>query len=323
MRALVRLVNRRFQSFSDATDAVLGALADAIPGTIVLGQIDDAGRCRVIDVRGQRVSGLERGTPLPLATPTLSSNGDPTPHAVDGEPDRAFLGSLGLPSSLTVPLELSGGRIAGTLFAVVGEENVYQHAHAALLGVGARLLSYEWESVQSRAELRRLRSVLADGQTTDPETALPTRAHFTDLVEREWRLVDRGLVAAVLVHCKVGPASGDPQVATSAQSLALKDTAEVMSATARTTDQVGRTSSDAISAVLVGCNTEGALRFIQRFRSALERVTTTRPDPVRVVCSIQPLEDTPSAAAALELAETTPAFSEATPPSGEQVVQEA
>ena len=325
MRALVRLANRRFQSFSDATDTVLGALADAVPGSIVLGQIDDEGRCRVIDLRGARVSGLERGTPLPLVS-DVSTNGD-GPHAEpppDGQPDPGFLGSLGLPASVASPLELSGGRIAGTLFAVNGEQGSYRSAHAALLSVGARLLSYEWESVQSRAELRRLRAAVADGTNTDPETALPNRDHFLDLLEREWRLVDRGLVAAAIVGCRVGqPSSEDPQLAAAARSLAVKDVAEVMSATSRATDQVGRTSDDTVSVVLVGCNPEGALRFIQRFRSALERVTRTRPDPVSVTCFLQPLEGTGSAAGALELAETDPVFSEASLPGMEQVAQGA
>jgi GGDEF domain-containing protein len=325
VRALARLVNSRFQSFSEATDSVLGALAGAVPGTIVLGQIDDEGRCRVIDLRGTRVSGLDRGTPLPLAgAPPAGSNGGGAPRPPDGQPDQGFLGSLGLPASLAAPLELSGGRIAGTLLAVTGDPGAYRAEHAALLGVGARLLGYEWESVQSRAELRRLRAAVADGSSTDADTALPNREHFLDLVEREWRLVDRGLVAAVLVTCKVGPvAAGDTELAAAAHRLAIKDAAEVMSATARATDQVGRTGGDSITSVLVGCNPEGALRFIQRFRAALERVTRTRPLPLEVTCSLQPLEGTGSAAEALELVETDPAFSEDSLPGIDRVVQEA
>ena len=321
----MRLANRRFQSFSEATDSVLGALTDAIPGTVVLGQIDDEGRCRVIDLRGARVSGLDRGTPLPLLSDAATNgNGSEAAPPPDGQPDPGFLGSLGLPASIATPLELSGGRIAGTLFAVSGEQGSYVPAHAALLSVGARLLSYEWESVQSRAELRRLRAAVADGANTDPETALPNREHFLDLLEREWRLVDRGLVAAAIVGCKVGdPSSEDPQLAAAARSLAVKDVAEVMSATSRATDQVGRISDDTISVVLVGCNPEGALRFIQRVRAALERVTRTRPDSVGVTCFIQPLEETGSAAEALERAETDPVFTEAALPGIEQVAQGA
>ena len=55
-RALVRLANRRFQSFSEAADAVLGALEDVVPGTLMLGQFDPDERiCRVIEVRGEGV----------------------------------------------------------------------------------------------------------------------------------------------------------------------------------------------------------------------------------------------------------------------------
>jgi GGDEF domain-containing protein len=327
VRALVRLVNRRFQSFSEATDSVLAALGDVVPGTILLAQVDDdEGRCRVIDMRGTPLGGLERGSTLPLAPPKPTNGNGSSPQTVaECEPDPSFLQSLGGQSTLTAPLELSGGRIAGCLCSLAGEPNAYRAEHAAVLGVGARILSYEWESVQSRAELRRLRGALADGASTDGETGLPNRVRFLDLLDREWRLVDRGLVEAVIVSCHVGPVSadGDQEVAQAAQSLAIKDTAEVMGSTIRTTDHVGRVGENTIASVLVGCNPEGGARFLQRFRSALQRVTQARPEPVGVKCGIQPLVNTSSAAQALTLAETNPAFWEPPAPGSEQVSQEA
>ena len=305
---------------------MLAALGDVVPGTILLAQIDDdEGRCRVIDLRGTPVGGLERGSNLPLAAPAPGNgNGSSPQGAVECEPEQSFMLSLGMQATLTAPLELSGGKIAGCLCAIAGDQNAYRATHAALLGVGARLLSYEWESVQSRAELRRLRGALADGSSTDGETGLPNRARFVDLLDREWKLVERGLVEAVIVSCQVGPvgADGDREVAQSAQSLAIKDAAEVMGATIRTTDHVGRIGEHTIASVLVGCNPEGAARFLQRFRSALHRVTRTRPEPAGIKCGIQPLVNTSSAAQALDLAETNPAFWESPLAGSEQVSQE-
>src|SRR4051812_24078961 len=254
-RALVRLAGQRFQSFSEAAEAVLGALEDVVPGTLMLGQFDpDELICRVIEVRGDGVNGMRRGSALPLAEP-IAANGNGTgPETSDeGRLDGEYLRSLAVKTWLATPLEMSDGTIVGSLCAFATQTDAYCTDHAALLGIATRLLSYEWESISRRAELRRLRERARDGQTTDPETGLPNRDSFIDNLDREWRLAERGTVQSVLVTCEVeidaaGQAANDAMT-----TLALKDAAEVLNATIRTTDHAGRVGSSRLAAVLIGC----------------------------------------------------------------------
>ncbi|HXV05347.1 MAG TPA: GAF domain-containing protein, partial [Solirubrobacterales bacterium] len=176
-RTLVRLAQRRSRSFSEAADSVLDALAEAIPGVIALARFDpDEGVHRVIETRGEGLSRLSRGTVLPA--PDDSGNG------IDADALRA----LGAQAWLSAPLETSGGRILGVLFAAHPEDEAYDPTHAAQLGVAARLLGHEWESVELRSEVRRLRRRVDAGPGTDPDTGLPAREAFLELLDREWRL---------------------------------------------------------------------------------------------------------------------------------------
>ena len=54
--------------------------------------------------------------------------------------------------------------------------------------MAGRLLTYEWESVKWRADLRRLSERLRDPERTDPLTGLLNRVAFVEVAEREWRL---------------------------------------------------------------------------------------------------------------------------------------
>ena len=304
LRALVRLVNRRFGSFSEATDSVLGALEEVIPGTLVVTQMDaEEGRCRVIEARRGGLSGLERGSTLPLAR--LAAGEGPGPSwKVDGEPDLAFLQSLGLQAQISAPIEVAGGQIAGSLSAFAGEPDAYRPEHVALLGLGARLLSYERESTQTRAELRRLQARVADGANTDTETGLPNRERFFDMLDHTWRLVDRNLVEATVVTCHVPRVQNGDQVTAATHRLAVKDIAEVMAATIRATDHVGRVNEDTVGVILVGCPPKLGDLFVQRFRSGLRRVTRSRRDQINVSCGVHPLAGTASAADVLTAADT-------------------
>jgi GGDEF domain-containing protein len=305
-RALVGLANQRFQSFSEAAESVLGALEEVIPGTVMLGQFDlDEQICRVVEVRGQGVNGMRRGTTIPLAAPLAGEgNGsDARPEgSVDGLDGKHLL-SLGVRTWLATPLEMSDGNIVGNLCAFETSSDAYSSDHAALLGVGARMLSYEWESIQRRAELRRLRDSAGNGSDTDADTGLPDRDSFLELLEREWRLVDRGTVKSVLVACRVGIEPVEHVGAEAMARLVLKDAAEVLNATARNTDHVGRTGDESLAAILIGCQGDGARAFVQRFQAAVGRVTRARPVPVEIACGFQPLAGTTSAAEALELAD--------------------
>jgi GGDEF domain-containing protein len=297
-RTLVRLVQRRPRSFSEAADSVLDALAEAIPGVIALGRLElDEQVHRVIETRGDGLSRLSRGVGLPAA-----GGGD---TGLDAE----FLRSLGAQAWLGAPLETSDGRIVGVLCALDPRDAVYGPPHAAQLGVAARLLGHEWESVELRSEVRRLRRRIDAGPGTDPDTGLPSRETFLELLDREWRLAERGTVQSVLVVCRIGgdaaAGNGDGGTAGSGAGgrLALKVTAEVLGGSARATDRVGRVGETAVAAILVGCRLRDTPAFVARFLEALGRVSEGRRPGIEVACGVQPLNGTSSPEEALGLAE--------------------
>jgi PleD family two-component response regulator len=290
-RTLARFSQRRFRSFSEAADEVLEALAEALPGVVALGQLDPDERVhRVIEARGEGVGGLGGGATLPLAGNDI---------------DADFLRSLGAQDWLSMPLEMSDGRIVGVLCAVDAGAGAYRPEHAAQLGVAARLLSHEWESVELRSELRRLRGRVNAGPSTDADTGLPDREGFFELLTREWRLTERGTVRSVLVVCRVGEGAGESGNGTlsAKDRLALKLAAETLAATARATDCVGRIAEMAVGAILVGCDPQDTPAFVARFLGAFERVTMGGGPEIEVSCGVQPLADASSPTEALDLAE--------------------
>lgn len=295
-RTLVRLAHRRFQNFSEAADSVLGALADAIPGVVALARLEpDEQVHRVIEVRGEGVSGLHRGVALPPGGDGLEGDGL----------DTDFLRSLGAQAWLSTPLEMSDGRIAGMLCAVDARAEAYSPEHAAQLGVASRLLSYEWESVELRSELRRLRGQVNAGPSTDTDTGFPNREGFLELLDHEWHLAERGTVQSVLVVCRVGSGArenGD-EAACAKSRLTLKVTAEILEGSTRVTDRVGRIADTTLGAILVGCQLQDAPAFVARFLGALGRVTEGRQPEIEVSCGVQPLAGTASPEEVLELAE--------------------
>jgi GGDEF domain-containing protein len=286
-RALGRISRRRFHDFSDAVDELLGALAEALPGVVALTRLDpDEGVHRVIEARGEGVGGLSGGAAVPQAG-----------SAVDAE----FLRPLGARDCLALPLEMSDGRIVGLLCAADARAGVYGDEHAAQLSLAARLLAYEWESVELRSELRRLRSRVSADSGGDADTGLPDREGFLEILAREWRLAERGTVQSVLIACRVA-ADGDDG-AGAKQRLALKLAAETLNATTRDTDRAGRIAANAVGAILVGCDPRQTPSFVARFLGALERVAEGGRTEVEVSCGVQPLADTASPEEALELAE--------------------
>lgn len=287
---LTRLARRRFQNFSEAAEVVLSALADVIPGTVLLGRLEpDEQVCRVMDIRGTGVGGLRRGAVLPVATAGL---------------DVEFLGSLGARTSLTLPLETSDGIIVGVLCALDSSVGAYRSEHAALLGIAAVLLGHEWESVQRRAELRRLRARLSHGPSTDAATGLANRDGFLEVLDREWRLVARGTVESVLVACSVEVDVGDGPNHEAMKNVALKVAADVLNASTRVTDHVGRVGPMTVAAILVGCRVDEASAFVERFESALGRVTQRGHPKVEISYSIQSLAAAPPPEELLEVGET-------------------
>jgi GGDEF domain-containing protein len=277
---LTRLAHRRFQSFSDAAEAVVTALADAIPGVVLLGRIEpNEQTCRVIDVCGTGLESFQRGAVLPIITPTLE----------DVDLDSEFLRTRGAQASLVMPLLSSEGIIVGVLCALDASADVYLYEHAALLGVAALLLSHEWESVQRRAELRRLRARLSEGPGTDSETGFADRDGFLELLEREWRLATRGTVESVLVTCSVNVGGEQNAPDEAVRNVAVKIVAEILGASARVTDHVGRVGQSTLAVILVGCRIDEAPAFVERFQSALGRVTDGRHPPLEISHSLQSL----------------------------------
>jgi len=294
LNALAGLAERRFPSFSEAADAVLDLLEAQLPaGSVLVGQVDwDEGEYRLIDVRGDAAASLHPGSTLPL------SSGD------NGlfEPDT--LESLSVRSYLAVPLVTSaGGSI--TVTALATGTNVYTRAHLDLIAVAGRLLTYEWETVKWRADLRRMSERLRDPDKSDAVTGLPHRASFAEAVEREWRLAERGSAESFVVMVRlenlaeVAERHGD-----GLKELLLKDAAEVLESAIRRSDHAGRLGEDTLGVVLVGCKgAEGAEAFFIRFEQALARVTGERPASLELAHSIRALGQCDSPEQALEQAQ--------------------
>jgi diguanylate cyclase (GGDEF)-like protein len=297
--ALSRLAARRFGSFADAAMVVLDLLESASPGgTLVLGQVDwDEGQCSVVDARGDLVS---RGTVIPLA-PGVPSNGTAAGELLDGD----ALAALGAANWVAAPLDAADGRVVGVLIATGAGGEAPSRDVAQLLLVGARILSYEWESISQRAELRRLAEVARDRASTDPITGLPNRETLVASIEREHELSKRGTVESYVVVCHIR--DRDALVARFGEAMAnllLKDVAEVLGGAIRRTDYLARVSQDGLTAVLVGCKgPDGALAFLGRFERSLERATAGRPASLQLSYGIQRLADAESPQEALELAE--------------------
>jgi GGDEF domain-containing protein len=287
--ALIGLAQRRFQNFSEAADSLLGTLTNVVPGVLVLGRLDrDEQIHYVIEVRGDGVGGLHRGAALVPAEAGVS-------------PDS--MRTIGAADWITAPLEMTDGRIAGILCAVATEPNTYLPEHAAELGIAARLLGHEWESVQLRSELRRLRGQVNAGPSTDHDTGLPDRDGFMDLLSAEWKAVEEEAVESVLVVCSVAGTAGPHETPVAGDRLALKLAADVLAGTVRGSDKAGRIGEMALGAILVNCKVDDTPGFVARYLAALERVGNGTRPPLEVTCGVQPLAPTSTPAEALSLAE--------------------
>ena len=297
--ALSRLAARRFGSFADAATQVFDLLEAACPGgNLVLGQIDwDEGTCRVIDARGD---GVLRGTTIPLAR-NVPANGSGGAELLD----TSALEALGPANWVAAPLDAADGSVVGLLLATGPEGRAPTRDLAQLILVGARLLSYEWESISARAELRRLAERARDRASTDQVTGLPNRETLVSSIEREHELSKRGTVESYVVVCQLRDRDAlIERFGEAMANLLLKDVAEVLGGAIRRTDYLARTSTDGLTVVLVGCKgPDGALAFLGRFERSLERVTANRPAAVQLSYGIQRLAEAESPQQALELAE--------------------
>jgi diguanylate cyclase (GGDEF)-like protein len=308
LSALARLAERRFTSFSEAADTVLDLLeAELPPGSILLGRVDwDEGELRLIDVRGAAASVLSAGSTVPLA---------PGAHGGSrGFLDPQTLQQLSVRSYLALPLDSSAGAGALTLCALAAGTDVFSQEHLEVLAVAGRLLTYEWESVKWRADLRRLSERLRDPERTDALTGLLNRVAFVEAAEREWRLAERGTLETYVLALRVSNLGRiSEQHGSAVADLMLKDAADVMEQAVRRTDHAGRIADDAFGAVLVGCKgLEGAAAFIGRYGQSLTRVTQERPTQLEVAYAICSLGDAESPEAALARIEAEAASSAVT-----------
>jgi diguanylate cyclase (GGDEF)-like protein len=295
LSALARLAERRFTSFSEAADTVLDLLeAELPPGSILLGRVDwDEGELRLIDVRGTVGSSLGAGSAVPLAP---GANGGSR-----GFLDPQTLQQLAVRSYIALPLDSSSGSGALTLCALAPGTDVFTQDHLDVLSIAGRLLTYEWESVKWRADLRRLGERLRDPVRTDSLTGLLNRVAFVEAVEREWRLASRGTLETYVLAFRVSNlAAVSERHGAAVTQLMLKDAADVMQTAVRRTDHAGRIGDDTFGAVLVGCKgLEGAAAFIGRYGQALTRVTHERPAQLEISYAIASLGDADSPEAAL------------------------
>jgi GGDEF domain-containing protein len=313
--ALARTAARRFQSFAEAATSVLDLVHAAAPGErVALGQIDwDEATCRIIDARGDDDS--LRGTVVPLSARSPSTSGTDPSQLIDPEE----LASLGFSPCTAVPLDASDGSTVGILIATgVGQ-------HTPLLPVAARLLSYEWESISTRAELRRLGEIARDRERTDPVTGLPNRSSLLEALEREWELSKRGTVLTHLVVCRIaGRAALRERAGEASADLQLKEVAEVLGGGVRRTDHLARVDDELLASVLVGCKEiAGAHAFVARCERALAGVTAGRPGAIELAYGFVALAEATSAEEGLSEAEAAAREAEAHPAGVPEITGEA
>jgi diguanylate cyclase (GGDEF)-like protein len=281
LSALARLAERRFQSFSEAADGVLDLLEGELPpGSLLLGQVDaEAEGLRLIDVRGDVAETIQAGSTLPLAKHLDGDGG--------GLLDPATLQELSVRSYLAMPFQTHGaGPI--TLCALSAGTDLFTRSHLDLLAVAGRLLTYEWESVRWRADLRRLNERLRDPERTDALTGLLNRTAFKEALEHEWRLAERGSTESYLLACRLtNLVHVTTRHGAGVGELLLHDAAGLMEEAIRRTDHAGRLRDDMFGAVLVGCKGQaGADAFFARFQHALARVTSERPATLEVAYAV-------------------------------------
>ena len=306
LASLLPLVSRRFQSFAEAADASLAMLGASLPGAVLIGQIDrDERLLRVLDARGSEGLQIERGLTVQL---TASAADQPSSirqlAAYRGDDlDPAFLSSHGVAELATLPIELSDGAIAGLVCALSPHPATYQADHMMLLGLSARMLSYEWDRVSAGAELRQLRQQLHEGMGLDSETGLCDRAALIEKLDREWQLARRGTVESMIVVCRIDTVAHDAERGSALNVLALKDAAEVLGAVARGTDHVGRVGPADFAVAMVGADgREGVEAMIGRYVEGVQRVTAGRPYEISISFGATALSEAATPEQALELA---------------------
>ena len=314
VRSIARVATQSFQSFSQASRAVLRALEEQIPdAALIVTQFDHSeAEYRVLDARPNGMNGVDAGTTLALgASFCFHMAADTAPRLCgDAVVDPVYGGlefrrTTAVRSYCGVPLEMSDGNRVGSLCAMSPVPDRFDEDDLEYMSVLARILAYEFERVLRELELRRLKEEARRQDVTDPLTGVLHRRGLVERLEREWELAQRGSVESWLAVVTLdGLVSANERFGHAMGDLLIKDAARALSAVARGADIVGRVSGDQFAVLLVGCKgREGVDAFCGRLSIALARTTSDRPAPVELTFGIQALGEAPSAMDALESAE--------------------
>lgn len=304
--AAAELTGQRFNSFSDATRAVLEMLEQQLPGSAVfVGHFDEGETFRIVDSRGDASFDLEAGTTVDLnetfcirmatqQAPSLTTNAAADP--VYGK--LALQDEMDIGSYAGVPLELGGGEKIGSLCAIAHDIEAFTESDLQLLRVLGNLLAYQLERDQQRRDLEALTRQLREQATTDGLTALLNRATFDEALRREWSLSNRdGIPSFLIVFDLDGFKQLNDEHGHAAGDEALKGFAGALRSVTRDTDLVGRIGGDEFAVVLVRAQSEDACELlVERLRGALDQLSAASPLGVSAGCVRLPEQESPEAA---------------------------
>ncbi len=305
---------RGFTSFAEATRGVLAMLAARVPSSVVfLAHLDEeAGLLRVVDARlGDSTIDLEPGATVPLGQSMcfhmVSKRGVDLSADVPGDPvygDLASAKGLEVGSYVGAPIVLGDGTLVGTLCAVARRLGAYAEEDLELIKTMARLLAFHLDQVRREGHVEDIGEGLRDQASTDALTGLLNRRALVTALEREWQLTRRGVASSYIVVADVeGLKATNEAHGHGTGDALLKEVALSLSAAARGTDVVGRTSGDEFAVLLVGCEGEReAEGYCGRAAELVERTMSGRSARVRVSLGYRGLADSASAAQALRLA---------------------
>lgn len=306
---------RGFQSFSEASRAVMSMLEKRVPDSAVfLAHLDeDAGLLRMVDARaGESTFELEPGATVPLegslcfhmaAKRAPQLTGDVAADPVYGQ--LAAQKALDIGSYVAAPIVLPDGTVVGTLCAIARRLGAYDETDLELLSTMARLLAFHLQQERREGDLERISESLRTQASTDPLTSLLNRRSFVSALEREWQLTKRGIASSYLVVADVdGLKSANDAYGHATGDALLKDVAYALSAAARGTDIVGRLGGDEFAVLLVGCEAEAeAGAYCDRASGLLDKTMSGRAARVRVSMGYRGMADSSSASQALHLAD--------------------
>ena len=165
LKAAAAASSTQYQSFADATRAVLDLISQQVPDAAVFLAHLDRGHDihRVVDARNARSFGLRANLAVPLSQSyCLHMADDRAPRLCNDTAAHPVYGllaaqrRLAAASYLGVPVELSDGSRVGSLAALSRRTDAFGADHEQLFSMLARVLAYELERETNERDLRRL-----------------------------------------------------------------------------------------------------------------------------------------------------------------------